>query len=200
MKHTTQRSHLSEMEIINKIISGESNMYGLLISKYNSFLYKIARRYGFSHDNAEDILQDTYLTVYCKLSQFKFQSSFKTWLSRIMTHKCLYQLKYGYHKNEECFFLKDDIINCHKAGCEFENGENIFLKKELYNSLQKTIKKLPFIYKRIFILRQEGYSVAETAKLMDISEINVRVRLTRAKKMLLKELKFLYSPIGKTST
>lgn len=195
MKDAIKESSLSEMEIIHKIINGESNMYHLLISKYNSFLYKIARRYGFNHHNAEDILQDTYLTVYCKLNQFKFKSAFKTWLSKIIIHKCLYQLKYGYGRNERCYFLKDEAaVNYNKRDSEFENGEVIFLKKELHNSLQKTIKKLPLIYNRIFILRAEGYSVAEIAKLMNISEINVRVRLSRAKKILQKELGFISPP------
>ncbi len=190
-------SSLSDEEIIKRIINGESALFEQLISKYNSFLYKIAGRYGFNHENAKDLLQDTNLAVYCKLEQFKFKSTFKTWLSKILIHKCLYKLKYGYEKNEKCYLLKDGKINSSKIGCEFENGEIICLKKELQDILQKTIKKLPFIYNMVFILREEeGYSVAETAKLMNISETNVRVRLSRAKKMLQKKLNSLYPPVN----
>jgi len=191
------RSSLSDEQLIEKIINGESALFEQLICKYNSFLYKIAGRYGFNHENAKDVLQDTHLAVYCKLEQFKFKSTFKTWLSKILIHKCLYKLKYNYEKKEECYFLKDCTNNYSKMGSEFENGEAICLKKELQASLEQTIKKLPFIYNMVFILREEeGYSVAETAKLMNISETNVRVRLSRAKKMLQKKLNFLYPPVN----
>ena len=186
---------LPDEEIIKKIINGKSDLFEQLISKYDYFLYTIARRYNFDHQSVNDLLQETHIAVYCNLSQFKFNSTFKTWLSKIMIHKCLYKLKYSYKKHEECRYLRDQTINCQKICSDFENAEIIFLKKELNNVLQKTIKKLPFFYKTVFILREiEGYSVAETANLLNISDINVRVRLTRAKMMLQKKLKYLYSP------
>lgn len=188
------RSSLSEEEIINKIINGESALFKHLISKYDPLLYKIASRYGFNKQTAQDVLQDTHLAVYCSLSGFKFKSTFKTWLSKIMIHKCLYKLKYGYKKYEECYCLIDQTLSCRHVCKEFENVENILLEKELKNLLQKTVNQLPPHYKRVFTLRQiEEYSVAETASLLNISEINVRVRLSRAKIVLQKKLKYLYS-------
>lgn len=188
------RSSLSEEEIIEKIINGESALFAQLISEYNSLLYKIAGQYGFNKQNAQDVLQDTHLAVYCRLSQFKFKSKFKTWLSKIMIHRCLYKLKYGYKKYEECYGLKDQTITCRQICKEFENVEIIFLKKELHSLLQKTVNQLPPLYKTVFILREvEGYSVAETASLLNISDINVRVRLSRAKMLLQKKLKYLYT-------
>jgi RNA polymerase sigma factor (sigma-70 family) len=185
---------LSDEEIIEKIINGESILFEQLISKYSSLLYKIARRYGFNHQSAEDLLQDTQIAAYCNLSQFKFRSTFKTWLSKIMINKCLYKLKNGYRKHEECYCLKNETIDYTQICKESENGEIIFLKKELRDVLQKTIKKMPFVYKNVFILREvEGYSVSETANLLNISDINVRVRLTRAKMILQKKLRRLYS-------
>jgi RNA polymerase sigma-70 factor (ECF subfamily) len=195
MEHAISPSDsLSDEEIIKKIINGKPALFEQLINKYDYHLYKIARRYNFDHHSANDLLQDTHIAVYCKLSQFKFNATFKTWLSKIMIHKCLYKLKYGYKKYEEYSCLRDPT-NCWKICSEFENAEMIFLKKELQNALQKTIKKLPFVYKTVFILRAvEGYSVAETANLLNISAINVRVRLSRAKTMLQKKLKYLYPP------
>jgi RNA polymerase sigma-70 factor (ECF subfamily) len=195
MGHDLSHSVLSDEEIIKKIINGESALFEQLISKYNCLLYKIARRYGFNHENAEDALQDTQITAYCKLGQFKFRSAFKTWLSKIMIHKCLYRLKYGYGKYEEGYCLKNETINGSQIYSQFENVEIIFLKKELRDVLQITLNKLPSFYKTVFMLREvEGYSVAETASLLHISHINVRVRLNRAKTILQKKLKHLYFP------
>jgi RNA polymerase sigma factor (sigma-70 family) len=195
MKDAIEQSSLSEMEIVTKIINGESALFSQLISKYNSLLYKIASQYGFNKDNAQDVLQDTHLAVYRGLSQFKFKSTFKTWLSKIMIRKCLYRLKYGYKKYEECYCLKDQTIMSRQICKEFENVENIFLKKELHDLLHTTVNQLPSLYKTVFILREEeGYSVAETANLLNISCVNVRVRLKRAKLMLQTKLKYLYCP------
>jgi RNA polymerase sigma-70 factor (ECF subfamily) len=186
---------LSDEEIIKKIINGKPAFFEQLISKYDCLLYKIARRYHFDHQVAKDLLQDTHIAVYCKLEQFKFNSTFKTWLSKIMIHKCLYKLKYGPKKYEECRCLGDQTINHQKICSEFENAEITFLKKELRIVLQQALDKLPCFYKTVFILREiDGYSVTETANLLHISNINVRVRLTRAKTMLQKELKYFYSP------
>lgn len=186
---------LSDEEIVKKIINGESALFEQLTGKYNYLLYTIARRYGFSHESAEDVMQDTRITAYCKLSQFKFRSAFKTWLSKIMVHKCLYKLKYGYRKYEEPYCLKHDAIHGSQIYTQFENAEIIFLRKELRNVLHITLNKLPSFYKAVFMLREvEGYSVAETAKLLHISSINVRVTLNRAKIILQKKLKHLYFP------
>jgi len=181
---------LSDEEIIKKIINGKPAFFEQLMSKYDCLLYTIARRYHFDHQGAKDLLQDTHIAVYCKLEQFKFNSTFKTWLSKIMIHKCLYKLKYGHKKYEECSCMRDQMMNH-----QFENGEITFLKKELRIVLQQALDKLPCFYKTVFILREiDGYSVTETANLLHISDINVRVRLTRAKTMLQKELKYFYSP------
>jgi RNA polymerase sigma-70 factor (ECF subfamily) len=186
---------LPDEEIIKKIINGKSDLFEQLMSRYDCFLSAIARRYNFDDQSVNDLLQETHIAVYSNLSRFKFNATFKTWLSKIMIHKCLYKLKYGYKKHEEYRFLRDQSISCQKICRDLDNAELIFLKKELNNLLQKTIKKLPFVYKTVFILREvEGYSVAETANLLNISDINVRVRLTRAKVMLQKKLKYLYSP------
>jgi RNA polymerase sigma factor (sigma-70 family) len=124
---------LSDEEIIEKIINGESILFEQLISKYSSLLYKIARRYGFNHQSAEDLLQDTQIAAYCNLSQFKFRSTFKTWLSKIMINKCLYKLKNGYRKHEECYCLKNETIDYTQICKESENGEILlFIKMFLF--------------------------------------------------------------------
>ena len=184
---------LSDPEIIEKIKKGDASLFGLLMDKYDPVLYKITRRYGFQKEDAADVLQDTRVCVYCKLKQFKFRSSFKTWLSKIVINKCLYKLKYGHRRYEECSSVMNEKIEATRNG-QFENAEIIFLKKELHTLLQKSLSKIPVIYKTIFILREvEGYSVAETATLLNISGINVRVRLSRAKMMLQEKLKKSYS-------
>lgn len=90
----------SDHSVIEKILKGEIAFFEVLIRRYNSVLYKIARSYGFNHQDAEDLMQDTHVAAYMALKNFEGRSSYKTWISRIMVNKCLYKLKYGYFKNE----------------------------------------------------------------------------------------------------
>ena len=71
--------------------------------------------------------------------------------------------------------------------------EKVLLNKELSNVLEKSLTGIPEIYRMVFVLREvEGFSVAETAELLDITPINVKVRLNRAKTLLQKEIEQFY--------
>jgi RNA polymerase sigma-70 factor (ECF subfamily) len=75
------------------------------------------------------------------------------------------------------------------------NNEKITVNKELGRVLENAIQEIPEDYRIVFSLRElNGLSVAETAEALDITESNVKVRLNRAKTMLQKEIKKMYSP------
>ena len=185
----------SDREIIEKILAGEIALFELLIRRYNPVLYKIARSYGFNHYDAEDLMQETHFTAYTQLSKFEFKASYKTWISKILIHKCLYKLKYGYFNKEE---INSDLVNektepMH-SGQKGQNTEKAVLTRELSKILENSLERLPEMYRTVFVLREiEGFSVAETAELLAITEVNVKVRLNRAKTMLQKQLEKFYS-------
>src|SRR5690349_14506445 len=97
MENTITQFRVStDEEIIYKILQGEHALFEVLIRRYNSILYKIARSYGFNHHDAEDLMQDTHIAAFTYLSKFQGRAAYKTWISRILANKCLYKLKYGY--------------------------------------------------------------------------------------------------------
>lgn len=192
---TTRGSKADDAEIISKINFGDPALFEILIRRNNSALYKIARSYGFNHQDAEDLMQETHVAAYQNLKQFKFKSSYKTWISKIMINKCLYKLNHGYQNKEFSFtdrFTENDkplLNNNNKI-----TPESVSLNTECMKLLEQAIEKLPVIYRSVFILREvEGFSVAETADLLDITETNVKVRLNRSKTLLQKELEKFYS-------
>src|SRR5689334_3917668 len=85
-----------EKQIISKILEGERALFEVLIRRTNSTIYKIARMYGFNHEDSEDLMQETHVSAFQHLNSFAYRSSYKTWVSKIMIHKCLYKLKFGY--------------------------------------------------------------------------------------------------------
>jgi RNA polymerase sigma factor (sigma-70 family) len=98
----------SEEEIIQKIVDGETALFEILIRKYNSLLYKIARGYGFDHEEAKDLLQETHIAAYQNLKKFEARSAYKTWIAKIMVNKCLYKLSYGSSKYEVSHQIVDE--------------------------------------------------------------------------------------------
>jgi len=185
----------SDLSAIEKIVKGEVSLFEILIRKYNSVLYKIARSYGFNHQDAEDLMQDTHVSAYMSLQKFEGRSSYKTWISKIMVNKCLYKLKYGYFKNEVP--AETAVESNHQpmyVSTKENQTENVLLNHELASVLEKSLQSIPVMYRTVFVLREvEGFSVAETAELLEITEVNVKVRLNRAKTLLQKQVEQFYS-------
>jgi len=190
----TQIQQYSDLEIIAKINEGEVKLYEILIRRYNPFLYKIGRSYRYNHQDTEDLMQDAYVNAFFNLKKFENRSSFKTWFTRIMLNLCYQKKQKLSYKNE---IVGDDIQN-EKSKILFHqssNNEKIAVNKELGHVLENAIHEIPEDYRIVFTLRElNGLSVAQTAEALDISESNVKVRMNRAKGMLQKEIKKMYSP------
>src|SRR4051812_26600243 len=78
----------TDVEVINKVVAGETRLYEVLIRRYNPLLYKIGRTYNYNHQDAEDLMQETYINAFYGLPKFENRSSFKTWITRIMLNQC----------------------------------------------------------------------------------------------------------------
>ena len=185
---------LSDDEIIKRIISGERELYEVIIRRYNAYLYKTGRSYGFNHQDTEDLMQETYVSSFYSLSKFEHRSSFKTWLVRIFLNFC-------YQKRNKSGFLsempvdKEIIESAVPQFTTVQKTENNIMNKELGQVIEAALSKLPLEYRIIFSLRElNGFNVAETAATLNITESNVKTRLSRAKSMLRTEIEKKYSP------
>jgi RNA polymerase sigma factor (sigma-70 family) len=183
----------TEEEIIDKINGGELILFEILIRRYNPVLYKIAKAYGFNHQDAEDLMQETHIAAYTNLQKFERRSSYKTWLSKIMVNKCLYKLNYGYYKKE----ITDSELITEKTMHDPSHDtsvEKFIGNRELSKALEISLQQIPVLYRTVFILREiEGFSIAETADLLSVTPMNVKVRLNRAKAMLQQQLHAFYT-------
>jgi RNA polymerase sigma factor (sigma-70 family) len=182
----------SEEEIIQKILNGETALFEILIRRHNSLLYKIARSYNFDHEEAKDLLQETHIAAYQNLKKFESRSSYKTWIAKIMVNKCLYKLSYGSSKYEVSHQVTDENSQP-MFSSKKQTTETKVLNNELANILEKSLERIPVHYRTVFILREvEGFSVAETAEMLNLTTVNVKVRLNRAKNLLQQELEKYY--------
>src|SRR5690606_36237908 len=103
MQQVKSFEQFTDQDVITHVLEGEISLYEIIIRRYNAYLYKIGRSYGFEHHDTEDLMQDTYLNAYAHLTNFAHRSSFKTWLVKIMLNTC-YHKKQKASQKKELFF------------------------------------------------------------------------------------------------
>lgn len=181
----------SDADIIRRVLSGEKELYEVLLRRNNQKLYRVIR--GYVNDEAEiqDIMQNTYLKAFEKLYQFKYNAAFTTWLIRIGINEALARLKEkGKMRGllEHASSFESDVI-LDRADHEQQNPEKILIQQEVKQLLEGSIDALDPKYKSVYILKEiEKMSIKEISEYLNVSESNVKVRFHRAKGMLKERL------------
>ncbi|MBN8860015.1 MAG: sigma-70 family RNA polymerase sigma factor [Sphingobacteriales bacterium] len=183
----------TESEIIQRIAGGEKSLYEIIVRRFNAYLYKVGRSYNYSHEDTQDLMQETFIDAYKNLSAFEGRSGFGTWIIRIMLNNCYRKKQKAGFKNE----IMQDVSENSKPMFTRSNNDTdkMVQSRELGHIIENTLAKIPLGYRMAFSLREiNGLSVSETASLLHISEVNVKVRVNRAKTMLRTEIEKTYSP------
>jgi len=177
---------LTDIDIIKQVQSGDTNLYEVIVRRYNDRLYRIARSIVKDSDETEDVMQEAYIKAFENLWQFKGTARFSTWLTKILINEALARVRLM-NKANEIHYENEIMIPVSNS---IESPENAEIRKNIGNLLELAIEKLPQKYRLVFIMREvEGLSVSETAELLSISDENVKVRLHRAKSNLRNLLK-----------
>lgn len=189
--HTS--SQFTDNEIILKVLEGQIALFENIIRRYNGFLYKTGRSYGYDHEDTQDLMQDTFVDVYLNLAKFENRASFKAWLIRIMLNNCYRKRQKFAFKYEHSADIDDYSIPMFMTN-KSTNSETLLLQKELGKVIENALLEIPGNYRMVFALREiSGLSVEETADAMNLSQSNVKVRLNRAKSMMRKEIEKSYA-------
>ncbi|TFG94904.1 MAG: sigma-70 family RNA polymerase sigma factor [Calditrichales bacterium] len=182
---------MTDTQLVQKAKKGDKTALAELISKYSERIYNLSLRILRNKEDAEDILQETFLTVIKKLDTFDGRSSFFTWVYRIATNASLMKLR---KKKLNFVELPDnpDFVNRNVEEMFVDWSQNPSMdiqNEEIRNDLQKAIDQLSEIYRSVFILRDiEDLSIKETSKILGITEENVKIRLRRARLFLREEI------------
>lgn len=165
--------------IIDRILAGEKELFELLIRRYNQTLYRVIKGYLRNDDDVEEIMQIAYVKAYEKLSTFKKNSGFSTWLIRIAINDALqFNKKSGRFQsiNYPEYDYADNIL---------KNPEQEYIMNESKQIYESAISELDPMYKSVFIMKEiNQMSIKEISECLEISESNVKVRLHRAKSQI----------------
>ena len=182
---------LNDEEIIARILHGEKDLYSMIVRRYNQRLYRVGMSIINDDTEVEDAMQVAYINAYENLGKFAFRSSFPTWLTRILINECLLRLR----KRKKSISMNDENMeNVMRQNKEPQTPVTAIVNSELRSILNNAISKLPEKYRSVFVMREiENMNIAETKECLDLSEVNVKVRLNRAKAMLRDILSAQYS-------
>lgn len=187
-----QFENFTEAEIIARVLNGEKALYEIIVRRFNPYLYKIGRSYNHNHEDTQDLMQKTFIDAYKNLLQFEANADFKTWIIRIMMKNCFRKLEKINLKNETMPDVKEYLMPMF-PGRNHDTGK-IIQNRGLGHIIENALRRIPFDYRMIFSLCDvNGLSISETAEVLGINELNVRIRLNRAKIMLRREIENGYS-------
>ena len=177
---------LPDEEVVRRVLEGEGALFELLMRRYNQRLYRVARAIVRDEAEAEDVMQQAYVSAYTHLAQFERRARFSTWLTRIAVHEALARRRRRQRITEMDAMPETDGDVWMAKG---PDPEQQALTGELRRALEASVDALPESHRSVFVLRDvEGLSTAETAECLGLSEDNVKTRLSRSRAMLRREL------------
>src|SRR5437762_6840534 len=175
------REQLTDIEIVRRIVAGETALFEIIMRRYNQRVYRAIRAIVRDEHEAEDAMQQAYVNAYAHLHQFAERSSFITWLTRIAINEALARVK------PRALQLAGDIDETlmNKLESKTPDPEQQAAASEMRRVVENEIAALPPHYRAVLMLREvEGLSTAETAECLDLNEDAVKQRLHRARTML----------------
>ncbi|WP_461790427.1 RNA polymerase sigma factor [Pedobacter sp.] len=170
---------------LDSALRGERKGLEYLVNAYRDMAYTIAVRIVGSHEDAEEVVQDSFLKAFKYLDQFKRASKFSTWLYRIIYNTAL--TKIG-NKNNVTFELEDDNEYVSDGESALQRLTNSDRKKYLGMAIEKLKKEDQLIITLHYIADK---SIAEITEIMDMKSSAIKMRLLRSRKQMYWELKKL---------
>ncbi len=184
-----------DLPLVVRAKSGDYEAFETLVQKYERRILTLAKRIVGQQHDAEEVVQQTFLSVIEKIQTFREESKFGTWLTRIATNHALALLRkrstrramsYSEQPSDEGYGGIPQPALIAEWG---ETPEEIASRRETRRLVDEALEELDDKYRLVFLLRDvEGLSTQETADALGITPSNVKVRLLRARLMLRERL------------
>lgn len=183
-----------ETKLVEKSIQGDVESFETLITTYNRYVYNIAYRMMSNEEDAKDMAQESLIKAFKSIKNFKMESSFSTWLYRIVINTCKDELR----KRKNNLSSLDEPVGEQSTLSEFiedEKRENnpilVYEQVELKNEIQDALNQLSEENKAVVVLKDLlGYSYQEIGDMLEIPIGTVRSRLSRSRLALRDKLQY----------
>ena len=185
-----RKSKVRDTELVRAIIAGDPNAFRLLVRRYNRMLFRVARSILKDDIEAEDAMQQAYMSACRAIDAFRARSKLSTWLVRIVVNEAI-ALSRKRSRRANLVSPSEDAEHHRETAASDTNiatpeqPEHATQRMQIRRMLEANIDALPDELRTVFILRAlEEMTGRETAIALDIPEATVRTRFFRAKKLL----------------
>jgi len=188
-----------QSEALESLRKGDRAEFAQLVEQYSPMIYRLGLKMLNNPQDAEDILQETFIKAYKHIDKFDGRSSVSTWLYRIATNEALMSLRKK--RPDTVSFDMPSIYESEPQEplqivdwCCMPEEE--YLTAEGRMRLDQAAERLPESLRIVFVLRDiEGLATRETAEVLEISEMAVKTRLSRARLRLREDLSTYYGKL-----
>lgn len=180
--------------LVQRICARDAVAFELLMRRHNRRLYRTARSLLRDASEAEDALQEAYLSAYRAMGNFRAEASVATWLTRIVVNECMNRLRRGARRDNIVPILAaharpepegEAMPSEEPSAIDTETPDRALVRAEMRALLERKIDELPADFRTVFVMRSvEELSVEETAQCLGIAEATVRTRHFRARSLL----------------
>ena len=176
---------LSDEEVVARVLEGETALFEILMRRHNQQVFRAARAILRDEREAEDVMQEAYVNAYSHLMQFDRRARFSTWLTKIAVYEALGRAR----RRGRYESLDDGSVETLMPITTSPDPEREAFGRELGTLIESAVDRLGDGYREVFMLRQvQGFSTAETAEVLGVSEDVVKTRFSRARHALQSDL------------
>lgn len=182
----------AEEVLVDRSKRGDVAAFEELISQYEKKVYNLAYRLTGNYDDASDVAQEAFLRAFSRIREFRGDSSFATWLFRIVSNACLDELR---KRRRQRLTSLDEPMPTEEGDMQRQfadsgdGPEQSLERQEIQRAVQESINSLDEEFRMVVILRDiQGHSYEEIAMILDLSLGTVKSRLNRARHALKEKL------------
>ena len=188
---------IADTVLVEQFKRGSLEAFEEIMQRYESKVFNMAMRFTRNQEDAEEVLQDVFSTLYRKIDGFQGKSAFSSWLYRIVVNAAFMKLRK--RKQNQTVSIEDlaPAIRQYCLDCDAmvsTRSDSVSINRELRDIIQNAINRLPEQYRAVFVLRDvDGMSNQEVGEILGLSIPAVKSRLHRSRLMLRKKLQRHYT-------
>ncbi len=180
--------------LIKKALAGKENAYKVLLNRHKDAVFRMIVKIVRNQEEAQDLLQETFVKAFGALSSYKFSYRFTTWLYKIAVNNCIDFLRKKRLNSlslDQPVPTEDGEVTIELADWTY-NPEKDWASKKRALSIDSAIQSLPQKYREVILFRhKQDKSYEEIAEVLNIPVGTVKARIFRARELLKKKLKSL---------
>ena len=187
-----------DAELAARAVARDAGAFRAIMQRHNRRLYRIARGILRNNTEAEDAVQDAYVSAFTNLASYRGESTLAAWLSRIVMNEALGRLR----RRRPTMDLAAESVRSEAEIIHFplstpnDDPERTMAQRQILQLVEQATDNLPEVFRLVFVTRViEGMSVEETSELLGIKPETVKTRLHRARRLVRDQLDKQIGPV-----